>query len=92
MVTKMKAKELGILDKQSKPRGYLKKQMTSIEYMRDHYEDLIKKYPNHWVMVRNGRVIGVERNSDRFVDRLSKARTSNSFLYYLASPRKRMLL
>lgn len=92
MVTRMKAKELRVLGKQSKPKGYIEKQMANIDYMRNHYGDLIKKYPNHWVMIRNGRVMGAERNPDRFVDRLTRTRPSNSFLYYLASPKKRMLL
>lgn len=92
MVTKIKDEELGVLGRRGKTKDYIEKQRVNIDYLRNHYEDLMKRYPNHWLMIRNGRVMGAEHNPDRFVDRLAKTRTSNNFLYYLASPRKRMLL
>ena len=68
------------------------KQRANMDYLREHYEDLLAKYPNHWVMIGGGKVISTENNPDKLISKLSKTSASNKMVYYLASPRKRMLL
>lgn len=71
---------------------HIEGQGVNVNYLRNNYERLMRKYPNHWVMISGGRVISVENSPDRFVEKLSKTRTRDKVLYYLASPKRRMLL
>lgn len=92
MVTKMRDEELGVVDRQDTTKDYIEEQKLNINYLRNHYEDLMKRYPNHWVMIWGGKVISAESNSSRFIGKLSRERARGKIVYYLASPKKRMLL
>lgn len=92
MVTRMKDEELRTLGRWGKTRSHGEAQRANMDYLRDHYEELVKKYPNHWVMIGGGKVISAESNPGRFIGKLSRKRTGDKIVYYLASPKKRMLL
>jgi len=92
MVIRMKDEELRALGRLDKTRSHGEAQRANMEYLRGHYEELVKKYPNHWVMIGGGKIIGAESNPGRFISKLSRARRGDKIVYYLASPKKRMLL
>jgi len=92
MVTKMKAEKLAAVSGRDTIRNRIEEQRGNMNYMRNHYEGLLKKYPNHWVIIRGGRVISAVSSADRLIESISKAKKGNDLLYYLASPKKRMLL
>ncbi len=92
MVTKMRAEEMGTQSKSGAVADQIEKQRANMDYLRDHYEELLKKYPNHWVMIGEGKVVSADSSPDRLIGKLSRIGTSNKIVYYLASPRKRMLL
>jgi len=92
MATKMKPEELEALSGRDKTVSDIEKKKANMAYLRDHYTELVKKYPNHWVMIGENKVISVESNPGQLITKLSRARTGDKMVYYLASPKKRMLL
>lgn len=92
MVTRMKDEELMTPNIHETTKSFSEAQKTNMDYLRKHYDELIKKYPNHWVIIGDGKVIVTEHNPDRLVGKLSQAKTHDKMIYYLASPKKRMLL
>ena len=92
MAIKMKAKELETLGGRYETGSDIENKRANISYLRDHYGELVKRYPNHWVMIGGGKVISAESSPDRLIGKLSRIRTGNKIVYYLASPRQRMLL
>ncbi len=91
MVTKIKAGELQALNEES-IRGRMKGQKADRDYLVSHYEDLIKQYPNHWVVISEGKLILSENDADKLLDTLSKTRKDDMLIYYLADPEDIMLL
>jgi hypothetical protein len=92
MVTRMKDEDLMTPDVQNTTKNYSEAQRVNMDYLRKHYKELIKKYPNHWVIILDGKVVVTERNPDRLVSKLSREKAGDKMVYYLASPKKRMLL
>lgn len=92
MATKIKAEETGTQRKSGTVVDQIEKQRANMDYLRDHYEALLKKYPNHWVIVSGGKVVDTESNASQLIRSLNRVKSSNKLLYYLASPKKRMLL
>jgi thymidylate kinase len=92
MATKMAPEELKALSGKGETGSDFENKRANMDYLRNHYEELVKKYPNHWVMISGGRVISAENSPDRFIGKLSKTRERDKVLYYLASPKRRMLL
>ena len=92
MVTEMKAGGVGAQRKSSAVGDRIEKQRANMDYLRDHYEELLKKYPNHWVIVSAGKVVDAESNASQLIRSVNRVKSSNKMLYYLASPKKRMLL
>ena len=92
MVSRMEQQELNALGERSNSKNRLTKQRASMEYLRKHYDQLVREFPNQWVIISGGRLVGTESNADRFVERIGRSKGGNRVLYYLASPKKRMLL
>lgn len=92
MATKIKAEEIGTQRKSGAVADRIEKQRANMDYLRNHYEKLLKKYPNHWVIVSGGKVVDAESTASRLVKSISKTKTNDKLLYYLASPKKRMFL
>lgn len=92
MVTRIKDKELRTLGRGDDTRSHVEAQKANMGYLRDHYKELVEKYPNHWVVIEGGKVISAESNPSRLISKLSKIRTGDKVIYYLASPKRRMLL
>ncbi|MFC1915425.1 DUF5678 domain-containing protein [Chloroflexota bacterium] len=91
MVTKIKVGELGTLNEES-IRGRMKEQRADRDYLVSHYNNLIKKYPNHWVVISGGKLILSENDPDKLLETLSKTRKDDMLIYYLADPEDIMLL
>lgn len=91
MVTKPKVEEQGTLNEEG-IRGRLKGQKADRDYLVSHYENLIKKYPNHWVVISGGKLILSENNPDKLLETLSETRKGDMLVYYLADPEDIMLL
>ena len=91
MATKMKVDELEALDG-SNIRSRMKMQRADREYFQSHYQDLLSKYRNQWVVISGGKLIISESNPDRLMEALSRTRTEDMFVYYLADPEEGMIL
>ena len=91
MVTKMKARELrAFYGGGVKPRVI--NQRTDVDYLQSHYNELLSKYLNHWVIISRGKLIDIENDPDRLMKKLSRSRRKDMLVYYLADPEEVMLL
>ena len=91
MATKMKADELKALG-EDRIRSRMKGQRADRDYFINHYQDLLSKYRNHWVVISGGKLIIKESNPDRLLDALSQTRRDDMFVYYLADPEDTMII
>ena len=92
MATKVRTNEAGAQKTSGTVGERIAEQRTNMDYLRDHYDELLKKYPNHWVIVDAGKVINAESDAKQLIESIGKTSSSNSTLYYLANPEKRMFL
>jgi len=91
MATKMKAGEPVALDV-DRIRGSMKMQRADRDYLTSHYQELLEKYRNHWVVISGGKLIISESNPDRFMKILNKTESNDMFIYYLADPEEAMII
>jgi len=92
MATKMKAKELKALDSGS-VRSRISMQRADSGYLESHYEDLLKKHQNQWVIISEGKLIKTERDPDQLFEMLSsKTKGKGMLVYYIHDPAEVMLL
>ena len=91
MVTRMKAEELRAFDS-SGTKTRFSNQGADVDYLQSHYNELLSKYQNQWIMISGGKLIGSEDNPDRLMERLSRSRRDDMLVYYLADPEEVMLL
>ena len=91
MATKMKAEELEALDGNS-IRSRLTMQRADSAYLESHYEDLLRKHRNQWVIISEGKFVKSERDPERLFETLSKSKRKGMLVYYIADPKEVMLL
>jgi len=91
MATKMKAEELQALDSGS-IRSRIAKQRAESTYLESHYEDLLRKHRNRWVIISGGKLVKTERDPERLFETLSKSKRAGMLVYYIADPKEVMLL
>jgi thymidylate kinase len=92
MVTRMRENEIRTNNKSRVLANRRDKQRANMEYLRKNYEELLRKYPNYWVVIKNGKIVSKEKNPNRLIGKLTRTRTGDKVIYFLASPKKRMLL
>jgi thymidylate kinase len=91
MVTKIGEAELrGVKSGEIKAR--MQEQKANRDFLRTHYQDLLEKYRNHWVVISGGQLAEVEDDPDKLVKVLNDTRESNMLVFYLADPEDFMLL
>ncbi len=91
MATKMKAGELRALDSNS-IRSRITMQRADSAYLESHYEDLLRKHRNRWVIISEGKLVKTERDPDRLLETLSKTKGKGLLVYYVHDPGEVMLL
>ncbi|MBA7710814.1 hypothetical protein ES703_119761 [subsurface metagenome] len=91
MATRMKAEKLKALN-EDRIRSLMKGQRADRDYLLSHYQDLLSKYRNHWVVISGGKLIIKESNPDRLLEALSQTRRNDMFVYYLADPEDTMII
>lgn len=91
MSTKMKAKELEALDSNS-IRSRITMQRADSAYLESHYEDLLRKHQNQWVIISEGKLVKTERDPDRLLETLSKTKRKGLLVYYIHDPEEVLLL
>ena len=91
MVTRMKAEELRAFDS-SGTKTRFSNQGADVDYLQSHYNELLSKYQNQWIMISGGKLIDTESDPDRLMDRLNRSRRDDVLVYYLADPEDIMLL
>ncbi len=93
MVTRMKTDQLAAFDQFSGAQDHIAKQKANIAYLHRYYKRLVRDYPNHWIIIRDGgENVRTESDPDRFVEILEETRTTDGVMYYLADPEEVMLL
>ena len=57
------------------------------QWFSDHYDALVKQYPDHWVAIYNRKVVGASRDSDALFATLKKKGVpiNHAFFKYLTS-------
>jgi len=91
MVTKMKARELRSFYSSGTETRVTNKE-ADLAYLQRHYDGLLEKYRNHWIMISGGKLIDTESDPDRLMERLNRSRRDDMLVYYLADPEDIMLL
>ena len=91
MATKMKAEELKALDRNS-IRDRIAMQRADNAYLESHYEDLLRKHQNQWIIISEGKLVKTERDPERLFETLSKSNRKGMLVYYIADPKEIMLL
>jgi len=91
MATKMRAREPMALDVE-RIRGSMKMQRADRDYLISHYQELLGKYRHHWVVISGGKLIITESNPDRLMETLSKNKSNDMLIYYLADPEEAMII
>ena len=91
MATKMKVEELEALDSNS-IRSRIAMQRADSAYLESHYEDLLRKHRNQWVIISEGKLIKTERDPDRLLETLSKFKRTGLLVYYIHDPGEVLLL
>ena len=91
MATKMKAGELKALDSSS-IRSRITMQRADSAYLESHYEDLLRRHRNQWVIISEGKLVKTERDPDRLLETLSKTKGKGLLVYYVHDPGEIMLL
>ena len=87
----MQAKELEALENGS-IRTRFEGQKADRDYLRGHYDSLLNKYRNQWIVISGGKLIKSEKNPDRLIEHLSKTKEGHLLVFYLADPEEFMLL
>jgi hypothetical protein len=91
MVTKINEKELkAINSKDVKVR--MEGQRADRNYLRNNYQNLLKKYRNQWIVISGGKLIKAESNPDRLLTALDKSKKADMLVFYLADPEDFMIL
>ncbi len=91
MATRMKVKELKALDSNS-IRSRISMQRADSAYLESHYEGLLRKHLNRWVIISEGKFVKSERDPERLFETLSKSKRKGMLVYYIADPKEIMLL
>jgi hypothetical protein len=91
VVTKLADKKIGSVERRNIV-GRMNSQKANRDYLRRNYEDLLKKYRNHWVVISGGKLTLTEKNPDRLYDKLSNDKSEDTLVFYLADPEDFMLL
>ena len=91
MATKMKAEELEALDG-NRIRSRIAMQRADSAYLESHYEDLLRKHQNQWIIISEGKLVKYERDPDRLLETLSKTKRKGMLVYYVHDPGEVMLL
>jgi hypothetical protein len=58
-----------------------------VDYAIVHYEELLQRYPEHWVAIYGEQVVGAEPDFDRLLENLDRKRipTNHTFVKYLSA-------
>jgi hypothetical protein len=73
-------------------RSRMEMQRADRDYFTGNYHQLLRKYPNQWVVISGGKLIVSESVPGRLLETLGKTRREDVFVYYLADPEDAMIL
>jgi hypothetical protein len=91
MVTKMKPKGVVLFNKNT-VGDLMDRQQANTGYLKSHYSELHKKYPNYWVIISGGNLEAVEKNPRQLLKVLERVGSKDHLVYFLADPEEVMLL
>jgi len=67
-------------------KGELFKQSTeNLEWFRENYEDLKRKYDNQWIIIQKKKVVGKSSTYDKIVEILKKEDQKNAIVEFIDS-------
>ena len=67
-------------------KGELFKQSTeNLEWFRENYEDLKRKYDNQWIVIQKKKVVGKSSTYDKIVEILKKEDQKNAIVEFIDS-------
>jgi len=93
MVSRMNVEELEAFRRSFGGKNQRMELKANMAYLRRHYRQLLKDHPNHWVIITGGggQVI-LEKDSEKFEQRLEETRSTGAVSHFLADPKPIMLI
>ena len=93
MVTRMRDQELEEFRQFAGGKNNLAEQKANMAYLQEHYSQLLRDHPNHWVIIKGGGdQIILEEDPKKFEKLLAESGSTGAVAYFLAYPEAVMLL